>query len=400
MAEISIIIPVYNVEKYLRQCLNSIKNQTFNDFEVILIDDFSTDNSYSIIEEFQSVDSRFKVIKNINKGVSQARNLGLEKSKSKYTIFLDSDDYFELNLLKELYNRAQKFDTDITVCSSRKVNDRGDIIETKNPNSPIKLAFCPLNKVFRPLDYKNIFSFLTPVPWNKLYRTSLLKNHRITYPNLTIAEDVSFFYSALISAQKVLVFDKELINYRFNRKGSMATYRGKYTIDIIESFYILKKFLTDNSLDSFIPNALETYLNHLRWEVVFANKKNYRDFLAKLKQYNDWEIFTPGLINEKINIDYLNQLIGNKKVMFYGFSLFIQKILNNKKRVNILGIIDKNKALQGKTFYGYKVFPPSILDKQKIDEVFHTIWTNYPESYPVVKLELDKYKIKLRNIFI
>ncbi len=399
MAKISVIIPVYNVEKYLRQCLNSLVNQTFRDFEVLLIDDFSFDNSNKILREFALSDSRFKVIKNNKKGVSNARNLGLKKAQGKYTIFLDSDDYFEPDLLFELYYRAEKFDLDITVCSSRKVNDKGEIIETKNPNSPIKLDFCPLDKVFNPQSIDNIFSLLTPIPWNKLFLTQFLKNKKIKFPNLKIAEDVSFCYSAIISAKKIIVFDKELINYRFNRLGSSTNYRGKHTIDIIKSYFILKKFLRKNNLQKFQISALNTYLTHLRWEVVFCNKNNYQNFLKKLKKIKKREIFAQGLIQEKINVEYLNKLIGQKKVMFFGFSLFIQKILNQEKRVNIIGIIDKNKSLWNKTFFGYKIYPPQILQEQKIDEVFLTIWTNHPEVYPIVEKELKEYQVKLKNIF-
>ena len=148
MIKISVIIPVYNVEKYLRECLDSLINQSFKDFEVICIDDGSTDKSYKILEEYSQKDSRIKVLKQEHNGAGAARNLGIEIAKGKYIQFLDSDDYFEPNMLEELYNTAEKFGADMAVCSARKVDEAGNIVESGNPHSPIKLEICPINKPF------------------------------------------------------------------------------------------------------------------------------------------------------------------------------------------------------------------------------------------------------------
>ena len=105
MPQISVVLPVYNVEEYLRQCLDSLANQTFEDFEVICVNDGSGDSSLSILEEYASEDERFKIISQENKGLSGARNTGMDYIKGKYTIFVDSDDWLELNALEKLYNK-------------------------------------------------------------------------------------------------------------------------------------------------------------------------------------------------------------------------------------------------------------------------------------------------------
>lgn len=221
--EISIIIPVYNVEKYLRECLDSILAQTFQDFEIICVDDGSTDKSLEILQEYKRKDDRFVILQQRHAGAGAARNHGLKLAEGKYIQFLDSDDYFEPTLLEELYTKAEKFGSDLTVCSSRKVDDEGNITESRNPNSPINLDKTPLGKPFSRQDFKDdIFCLLTPIPWNKLYLKSLILDNGIEFPPINICEDIAFVHACVACAKKILVFDTELINYRYNRPGSMA----------------------------------------------------------------------------------------------------------------------------------------------------------------------------------
>ena len=145
---ISIIIPVYNVEKYLRECLDSLLNQTFQDFEIICVDDGSTDKSLEILQEYKRKDDRFVILQQRHSGAGSARNNGIRLAEGKYIQFLDADDYFEPTLLEEMYNHAEKFDADLTVCSSRKVDDEGNITESGNPNSPINIDLTPMEKLF------------------------------------------------------------------------------------------------------------------------------------------------------------------------------------------------------------------------------------------------------------
>ena len=146
--KISVIIPVYNVEKYLGECLDSILAQTFQDFEIICVDDGSTDRSLDILQEYKRKDDRFVIFQQRHAGAGAARNHGLKLAEGKYIQFLDSDDYFEPTLLEELYTRAEKFGSDLTVCSSRKVDDEGNITETGSPNFPINIDKVPMEQVF------------------------------------------------------------------------------------------------------------------------------------------------------------------------------------------------------------------------------------------------------------
>ena len=408
IVKISIIIPVYNVEKYLRECLDSILAQTFQDFEIICVDDGSTDKSLEILQEYKRKDDRFVILQQRHAGAGAARNHGLKLAEGTYIQFLDSDDYFEPTLLEELYTRAKKFGSDLTVCSSRKVDDEGNITESRNPNSPINLDKTPLEKPFSRQDFKDdIFCLLTPIPWNKLYLKSLILDNGIEFPPINICEDIAFVHACVACAKKILVFDTELINYRYNRPGSMATYRTHFTIDVVKSCMSLKKFLEAKDLYQELGNAfIKAFKNHIRWDVAQCSDEEYKVFLEEFKKLmpDDWELFKPALRKDYITSDYLNKFIGDKKVMLWGASFFIQKVMaeETEKNPNILGIIDRNNASWGKMCGNYKIYPPESIYDLKPDGVIMTIWSNYESIYPSLKEEFaGKYPDTelLPNIF-
>ena len=123
--KISIIIPFYNVENYIAKCINSVKNQTFTDFEFILIYYESPDNSKQIAEKLIENDSRFKIISQLNKGLGGARNTGLDNAKGEWVVFLDSDDYWERDFLQIMYEKATKYKADIIVCRYKSISPSG-----------------------------------------------------------------------------------------------------------------------------------------------------------------------------------------------------------------------------------------------------------------------------------
>ena len=177
MPEISIIVPVYNVEKYLTRCIDSILNQTFTDFELILVDDGSTDKSGVICDKYSKIDSRIKVIHSKNEGAAQARNYGLDIAKGKFIGFVDSDDYINRDMYQILYENINKYNCDICVCGHQSFQDKvkvafedskEEIIEFDN-----KLA---LKNYF--LDYEDSERVMYTIIWDKLYRRELFKNLR------------------------------------------------------------------------------------------------------------------------------------------------------------------------------------------------------------------------------
>lgn len=396
--KISVIIPVYNVEKYLPECLESILNQTFQDFEIICVDDGSTDRSLDILQEYKRKDDRFVILQQRHAGAGAARNHGIKLAEGKYIQFLDSDDYFEPTLLEEMYNHAEKFDSDLTVCSSRKVDDNGNITETGSPNFPINIDKVPMEQVFSRQDFKDeIFCLLIPVVWNKLIRKLFLEENYLEFPQLSIYEDIAFMHSVVACANKIVAFNKELINYRFNRPGSLVSTRSTHTIDAVKSCMCLKQFLESRGLYSKLKTAYKkAVINHIRAEISYCNDDEYKKFLTDFKNLlpNDWTKYQSALRKDYITPEYLRHFIGNKKVMLWGGSLFIKQVLEKEqeKNSNILGIIDRNEASAGKSFCNYTIYTPKAITELKPDGVILTVLSNNESIYESLKQEFaEKY---------
>lgn len=408
MPQISIIMPIYNVEQYLSKCLESILSQTFQDFEIICIDDDSTDASQKILQAYKNKDKRVILFQQNHNGAGAARNFGLKQARGKYILFLDSDDYFEPTLLDEMHARATKHDADVVVCSSRKVDNNDNITETGSPNFPINMDKTPMEQVFNRENFPNdIFSLFIPVLWNKLIKKSLLEENCIEFPKLSIYEDIAFAHSVIISANKIIAFNKELINYRFNRPASLACIRSKHTIEAVKSCICLEEFLTKNGFLPKYKNAYnEIFINHIRAEISYCNDEEYKIFLKELKELlpDKWQKYKLAFRQDYITPAYLKNVIGNQKVMLWGASLFIKQVLEKEKERNqkIIGIIDRNIALAGKSFCNYTIYPPEAINELKPDGVILTVLSNNETIYQSLKDEFqEKYPNTklLPNIF-
>ena len=398
---ISIIIPVYNVEKYLRECLDSLLNQTFQDFEIICVDDGSTDKSLEILQEYKRKDDRFVILQQRHSGAGSARNNGIRLAEGKYIQFLDADDYFEPTLLDEMYNHAEKFDADLTVCSSRKVDDEGNITESGNPNSPINIDLTPMEKLFCWQDFKeDIFCLFNVPAWNKLYLKELIVSNNLAFQNLTSCNDVAFGHISKICAKRIVVFNKELVNYRCGRSGSITQFRAKCAENIIYAALEIRKFLQERE---FFEELKKSYIKaikmHISWEISHCNDEQYQKFIKDLKTLmpEDWRLFQSALRKDYITPEYLNKLIGDRKVMLWGASLFIKQVLEKetKKNPNILGIIDRNTASAGKSFCNYTIYPPQALNDLCPDAVILTVLSNNETIYESLQKE---FKMNYPNI--
>lgn len=218
MCEISVITSVYNTEQYLRKSIESVLNQSFGCFEYIIINNGSTDNSYSIIEEYSKIDKRIKVINNIsNKMLSEARNQGINISTGKYIYFIDSDDYIDSNALEIAYNEIEKNNVDLIVFGWK--------MEYYFDNDFVSFPVVPKRNILSSKDElrNNIMNYLKQsiltVPWNKLYKSSIIKNNDVRFPN-TKLEDHHFNMEYIKDISSVQFIDKPLYHYYRSRPGS------------------------------------------------------------------------------------------------------------------------------------------------------------------------------------
>lgn len=226
---LSIIIPVYNSEDYIEDCLNSISNQSFRDFEVILIDDGSIDNSYRICACFSEKDIRFRIISQAHKGVSATRNKGIREAQGRYIAFVDSDDYLALNAYELMINKAEETSASQVVCSSFTIN-RGNTVENHHyfGNAEI-VGSCVQEDLAKPLAFTGgtdkRCSLLVPI-WNKIYRRSIIVDNQILFEEqMSAAEDFLFNINFYRFATNVSFIETPLYNHRIVSGSLSNTYR-------------------------------------------------------------------------------------------------------------------------------------------------------------------------------
>ena len=235
---ISIIIPVYKVEKYLDRCLESVVNQTYRNLEIILVDDGSPDSCPTMCDEWAKKDPRIKVIHKENNGVSSARNVALDIVNGDYIGFVDSDDYIETIMYDELMKAAIKFNADVTLCDFT-VNDINDEMNKKSENIPVIEA---LKQVVSG-DYKY------GVLWNKLFKSTVIKNIRM--PDLICSEDMVFNYYALNNSERIVSLSAKLYHYSQNDESTVHKGFGKGAFQAISAREIILNDCNDKVIKEY-----------------------------------------------------------------------------------------------------------------------------------------------------
>ena len=256
--KVSVVMPIYNAGDYLTRAIGDILQQTLPELELICVNDGSTDNSLSIIKSFMKKDQRIKLINQQNAGTSVARNVGIEAAVGQYIIFLDADDFYEKDLLKQLYEAAEKDSLDVAVARFDIYNDNQNkySLPMEEPHSGIFVDGSVSSKNEYP-DF--ILSSTTGYVWNKLFRTTFVKNMELAFdPELYVFEDVCFVCSALALAERVAKIDDILIHHRVYSEQSRARLFRKYYSQVPVVYKKLKDFLMQRGL--YIP-LKKGYLN-------------------------------------------------------------------------------------------------------------------------------------------
>ena len=391
--KISVLIPVYNVENYLRKCLDSIIAQTFKEFEVICVDDGSDDKSFEILQEYKAQDERFNVVKQEHKGVGAARNLALSLAKSKYVQFLDSDDFFEQEMLEEMYNTAIKYDAGMIVCTASKRTPEGKFIE-ENELNPVNKPIAIFNKPFSWKDCPDtIFNMFAPQPWQVLYRKELLNKNNLRFPNLTSSNGAALSYIARICASRIVVLDKAFINYRVLRPNSITT--TKNPVNQLKQFLELEKFISEHNFPPELKQSYENYFTQwLEYKQNDIYGKKYDELIKALKDLlkDSFKKYENIMTSRKKAYCRISEIIKNNKIVFWGASLYLEDLieryqLNSK---NILGIVDINPDKKGKFIGNYQIFTPDELEKLNPDVILVSI-VHYTEKR---LLEIQEYAAK------
>ena len=353
MPKISIILPIYNVELYLKECLNSLINQTLKDIEIICIDDKSTDNSLSILKEYANKDNRIIVLEQeINQGPGVARNRGIDIAKGDYIMFCDPDDWYELNACEICYDKISKGDNDIAFFSlNRYLDDTGEL----KPNTKRLMHFY---KYFD-LDSINVdecpeYYIPTMFPVTNIYSKNFLNKYNIRFGSSYSYEDHIFIMSSLLHAKKFIAINNILYNYRIRNNSETSKSSQRYGDLIaanqysINKIYQYKQDMSNNHINIFLKCRIAVTLYWYRHISRSLTKKDKKIFYTEIRNFfieikNNFDISNLRNLLSRQNYNDFHSMISHPywhRQIFYVFkrALSYKNHSDGKSRIiNFLG---------------------------------------------------------------
>lgn len=338
MVQLSVIVPVYNVDIYLKRCVDSILEQTFEGFEVILVDDGSLDNSSEICNRYSESDKRVKVIHKKNGGLSSARNAGLNIAKGKYIAFIDSDDYVSKNMFKTMLNLALSNNYDIVSCGFKRFYEyscneavcRGTIYKYSNIEALSNYL----------LEYDNINRKIDTVVWNKIYKRQLFND--ITFPEGKIYEDGYVTYKLLYKANNIAHIDDELYYY-FQRQDSISNSGFSENDvksyddwrDIFRFVYINTNSLSNLAGNKYIKKNINMYIKICKYKEKINNSKNYK-ISIKSDLVKDFKRLIKLDINKELRLELRLFMINYKLVIISRKLKQVSRLIRSSIKYKIL----------------------------------------------------------------
>lgn len=337
--KVSVIIPVYNTEEFLSECLDSIINQTLKDIEIICINDGSTDNSLEILRQYAKNDSRIKVINQKNKGGGAARNRGLEIAVGEFLAFIDSDDFFNIDAIEKMYLKATNTKADIIVCGVKRFDNK--VKEFKDCYWGLRVNQLPDKDVFSYKDMpKYIFNTFQNWNCNKMFRHKFIKENKIKFQEIFRTNDLLFTCSALVMADRITTIKEPLFNYRYNIVSCQST-NHLYPIDFFKAFKELRKFLIKKRKykdveESYINWALRACVYNINSIKKDISKKDsiYKVLSSHIRDIGITEQ-TTNLIWDKSEYEKLRKLINGYQKRMADYQrrkqkMFLQNIFSIK----------------------------------------------------------------------
>lgn len=370
MPKVSIIIPVYNTEKYLKDCLNSVISQTLRDIEIICIDDGSTDNSLAILKEYSKLDSRIKVVSQNNQGAGIARNKGILKATGEYIMFIDSDDWIDLHTCENAYKKIKANNNDLLMFNILEYDEkRKKYYNCDWRLSPFEDHFD--NPNIRLCDVKNFINSAYTV--TQIYSRDFLNTNNIRFSNNKFAEDVIFYIKALLSAKTISILNEYLYFYRIHKESSSRNFFNNF-YDVINVRLVCLEYIEQHeNKDYFIDAFLIYSINSIMYWFNFAADSKYRNIKDFYNQLREFFI----LINNKYEIKNIKNYINYKKfkqickqtwIKYYLIKslekLFSLKNSKDRKHkiITLFGIKLKIKrALIGKKYLNEKIINNRIV---------------------------------------
>lgn len=294
--KVSILIPIYNVEKYLRQCLDSIVNQTLKDIEVICLNDGSTDSSLGIINEYAKKDSRIVVVNKKNSGYGDSMNKGLKKASGEYIGIVESDDFIELNAFERLYDLAKKFDADVA---------RSNYFHFKDgKNTQYNYVYThDTGRLIDPASRTWIF-YQAPAIWSAIYKRSFIEEHKIDFlptPGASY-QDTGFNFKVWASTHKAVFTDEAFLHYRLDNESSSVNNPGK-VYNVCKEYAEIEDYLRKNKLyDNYAEIMQMAKFGAYYWNIYRLAPDLRKDFVERIKD-EFWSVRNEGSLNKSLFLD-------------------------------------------------------------------------------------------------
>lgn len=332
MQKVSVIVPIYNVEKFLKECLDSLVNQTLKDIEIICVDDGSTDSSGSICDEYAKNDARIKVIHKQNAGYGSAINTGIDAATGKYLAILESDDFADKKIYEDLFNIAENYQADVIKCDWFAYWGETKFVE--------KVGSIPKYMVNKPITIADVVDLLKnkTTIWGGIYLTKFIKENNIRCLETAGAsyQDTSFNFKALCLAKKIVLTEKAYVYYRQDNMNSSVKNRGKiFCID--DEYNELTKFLNEHPEIKPIVNDRKM-INEYKagiWNLLRMSEEFRLEYLEKFSErfaeYAQNNELSEGFYN-KISKNEVELLVNNKEEYYKIIEKREQKKLAREKR--------------------------------------------------------------------
>lgn len=360
MVKISVVMPVYNVEKYLEESINSVLNQTFKNFELICVNDGSTDNSPEILKKYSKYEN-IKIINQKNSGSGAARNTGLKHSNGDYIYFMDSDDYIEPTTLEDLYNNAIRNDSDIVIYKIARFNDKE--VDYSRGGFDLDNYLKDIDFTNYTFNYKKIKPYVLNRSFSaclKLYKKEFLDGYNNFYFDTGILfEDVSFHVKVMLRAEKISFVPKFLYYYRKTPNSIITSHASRE--DIFETVNIVENFLKENNYyDEFYDEFQYFKFTQISQYIMQSNTDEY--FLKSKNELKNINIKENNLVSN-IKKENWKMIISSNSLNEYKdkyFNYKYEKLMsqikkeeeeNKKLKKRIHDLETENKSLKDKQYF-------------------------------------------------
>ena len=245
--KVSVIIPVYNAEKYIGECLDSLRRQTLKNIEIICVDDGSKDGTLEILQKYAAEDKRIKVFCQENQYAGAARNFGMDNASGRYMLFLDADDFFDENLLEKTYREAERCQAEVVLFGGQSYDDKSK--EIKPMPWLLNTSVLPKEVPFSCRETGGmLLSAFSPAPWTKLFRSDLIRRNRLRFQALQNSNDVFFVFCATCLASKITYLDEKFVYYRRGSGSSLQSTKKKQPLCFLEAYNSAYKLLNNEGI--------------------------------------------------------------------------------------------------------------------------------------------------------